>query len=115
MQELEAIASSYFSVRRICVGAKDFCEYAVSLLKDKGIVIDESARLYLEEFFQESMKSVLFYGIVTVGRICKEVAGKCGVGRACSFLDRDHLKAIITEFGYLDIYRDRPGTMMGFR
>lgn len=115
MQELEAVASSYFSFTRIYVRAKDFCDYAVSLLKDHGIGVDESARLYLEDFFQDSMKSVLFYGTVTVGRICNGVAEKCNDEQICSSLDRDHLKAIITELGYSEIYRDRPGKMMGFR
>ena len=115
MQELEAVASSYFSVMRICVNAKDFCNYAVSLLKDQEIGIDESGRRYLEDFFQESKKSDLFHGTESVRHICKEVAGKFDPDKAGQSLDKDRLKAIITDLGYTEIYRERPGKIMGFR
>ena len=115
MQELKAVVSAYFSVVCICIHAKDFCNYAVSLLEDREIQIDESARLYLEDFFRESKKSDLFHGTESVRHICKGVAGKCHPDRTGLSLDRDRLKAIIRDLGYPDIYRERPGKIIGFR
>ena len=115
MQTLEAVVSSYFSGKRILVGAEDLCTYAVSLLEDREIRIDESARLYLEVFLRESTKSVLFHGMETVRNICEGVACKCDPGRTSPSLDEARLKAIITDLGYYDIYHERTNKIMGFR
>ena len=115
MHTLEAVLSSYFTVTQISIGAKDLCKYAVSLLEDQKIQIDNSARSYLEDFLQESTKSALFHGSESVRHICERVICKCEPGRTGSSLDGTHLKSIINDLGYFDIYHKKTHNTIGFR
>ena len=115
MQELETVVSFYFDIRRICVNEKDLSHYAVSLLEEQEIRVDESIRPYLEDFFRESKKSDLFHGTESVRHICREVADRCDHCPTHSSLDKEHLEAIITDLGFSDIYCGRSRKIIGFR
>lgn len=115
MQTLEAVISSYFCVTRVVIGAKDLLKYAVSLLEEQEISMDENAQLYLEGFLKRSARSVQFHGTESVIRICEGVASKCDPARTCTSLDEACLKDIITELGYCDIFHERPSNVIGFR
>ncbi len=115
MRTLDAVITSYFSIVRVNVSAADLCKYAVSILENQDIRIDESARAYLEGFFQEASKSALFHGTESVMHICEEVLCKCSPDRNKQYLNEAHLRAIINDLGFWDTYHQKPVKIIGFR
>lgn len=115
MSVLNAVLSSYFQSIQVVLDAEELCEYAVSMLADKGILMDDSALEYLESFLQEASRSPLFHGTESVGRICESIVFKRGKKAGIRTMNGQNLKNVIAALGYADIYKEKDVKTIGFR
>ena len=84
-------------------------EYAISMLADKGVLMDDSALEYLGTFLREASRSPLFHGTESVGRICESILLKRGKKAGSRPMNGQNLKNVIASSGYDEIYKEKAG------
>ena len=115
MDVLNAVISSYFLSIPIIFNTEELREYAVSMLADKGVLMDDSALEYLGTFLREASRSPLFHGTESVGRICESILLKRGKKAGSRPMNGQNLKNVIAASGYDEIYKEKAGKTIGFR
>ena len=115
MTMLNAVISSYFMSIPIVFDAEELREYAVSMLADKGVWMDDSALEYLGTFLKEASKSPLFHGTESVGHICESILHKRGSRAGSMLMNGQNLRNAIAASGYDEIYKEKAAKTIGFR
>lgn len=115
MTMLNTVISSYFLSIPIIFNTEELREYAVSMLADKGVLMDDSAVEYLGAFLREASRSPLFHGTESVGRICESILLKRGKKAGSRPMNGQNLKNVIATSGYEEIYKEKAAKTIGFR
>ena len=115
MSVFNAVLSSYFPSIPVVFNTEELCEYAVSMLADKGLLMDESAREYLGAFLQEASRSPLFHRTESARRICESILLKRGAKAGSRPMNGQKLKNVIAALGCAEIYKEKQVKTIGFR